>query len=500
MKLKFRNLILTSFAALAIGCSTDPREITEENPEGSTLRAVRPNNFSRNRFYRQPVSFDVTKNLVDDFGVNNTDTNDDSAKLNRAINSFADGEVGRIIIPEGNYYLLNIRMKSNVHLEIAKGATIFPVKGLAEDRNHRIFNFGARGQKKIESTSVYGKGGRFTVDLRNNSSNNLIVADIGEADGFRLANLNILDDKTIFASVLISFFDKKGVAEAWPHNGIVENITQTNAHTGYGLIQGYAADNVLFKNLKCTGGVTLRLETDNLAMKKAGKGGLRDIFANKIIGKDGLTPVMFSPHFMENGKITIDDVTAIGCAYAVRVEHGFIEIFDTENRSKGAFRNYIEGLLGAGSISNIYRRNNGTVWAVRIADEFNDIAFEHSELGGIKPGKFETSEVTNVKVVYKNSGAKIKEAFLQYLPCGEWDKVCRPGESGFEYSGPSLGITIDKTKRDGSLGNYDVNVTVAEGKNTFPSGYILHVTDSTPKGCSSGVGTIASCDVVIDKK
>nr|CUV01054.1 iota-carrageenase GH82 [Cellulophaga sp. An8] len=491
MRVQLKHFYVASMALFAIGCS---KEI-EENDNSEILETPTELRVSDGRFYTPPTNAVISnvKNLVTDFNVNNRDTNDDSAKLNNAIASLASSG-GKLVIPRGKYYLNKIRMRSNVHLEIENGATIYPTRGIAANSNHRIFDFASKTGDKIENVSIIGKGGKFIVDLRGNSSKNLIVADLGNVENFKLSNIDIKDEKTVFASILVSFTGKPG--NAWPHKGIVQNINQTNAHTGYGLIQAYAADNILFKNLNCKGGVTLRLETDNLAMKAANRGGVRDIFATKISNTSGLTPVMFSPHFMENGKVTIDDVTAIGCAYAVRVEHGFIEIFDKQNKaSSEAFKNYIEGILGAGSVEIVYRRNNGRTWAARIANDFSEIAYNHSNpaVNGIKPGSFKNSTVKNVKVTYKNTGAKLKHLFLPYLPCSEWSKLCKPGPSGFEYNGPSLGVSIDNTKRDNSLGNYNVNVTTSRVQG-FPSNHILNVKHNTAKLCDRGIGTINSCN------
>lgn len=491
MKLQFKHVYLATIALLAIGCSKEAEEINDSE----ILEAPIEMRANTTNFYTPPSRTVLANkvNLVTDYGVNNSDTNDDSEKLNKAIKDQASSG-GVVIIPKGKYYFNKIRMRSNVHLQIEKETVIYPTKGLAPARNHRIFDFASKTETKIENASITGKGGKFIVDLRGNTSKNLIVADVGNVDNFKIANFSIKDEKTVFASILISFTDNAG--NAWPHNGIIENINQTNAHTGYGLIQAYAADNILFNNLKCTGGVTLRLETDNLTMKAANKGGVRDIFATKIANTSGLTPVMFSPHFMENGKVTIDGVTSIGCAYAVRVEHGFIEIFDKENRASGdAFKSYIEGILGAGSVSELYKRNNGRTWAVRIANDFSEIAYNHpnNAVNGIKPGKFMNSTVKNVKVVYKNTGAKLKHLFLPYLPCSERSKVCKPGPTGFEYNGPSLGVSIDNTKRDNSLGNYNVNVSTSSVQG-FPNNYILNVKYNTAKVCNQNIGTITSCN------
>ncbi|WFO16567.1 hypothetical protein M601_001765 [Cellulophaga baltica 4] len=92
-------------------------------------------------------------------GVNNSDTNDDSDKLNNAIRDLATNG-GVLTIPRGTYYFNKIRMRSNVHLEIEKGTVIYPTRGLVAAQNHRIFDFASKTENKIENASISGKGGQ----------------------------------------------------------------------------------------------------------------------------------------------------------------------------------------------------------------------------------------------------------------------------------------------------------------------------------------------------
>ncbi len=508
MNLKIKNLLLASFALTAIGCVNEIEEI--DNGEASPQLSESDFRVKTSKFYTPPSSFNNTVNLVSDYGANNSDTVNDSEALNNAIDDLSP-EGGKIIIPSGNYHFGNVKMKSNIHIEVADGVTIFPIRGIRDGRPNRLFDFGGSGQRAVENTSITAASGRFTVDFTGQQNLDVYFARLGEVNNFKISDFDILDQRTEFASILVSFINKNNVDEPWPHNGIIENITQTDAHTGYGLIQGYAGDNILFRNLKCTGGVTLRLETDDQAMRTAGKGGLRDIFAKTIECESGITPIMFSPHFQENGKVRVDDVTATGCAYAVRVEHGFIEIFDNNNtfdvnipEDGQKFRASINTILGGnGATSAVYRRNRGRTWAVRISNSFNQAAIDSSDpfivngLGGITPGVFATSNVTNVKVNYRSSGAKSKQSFLRYLPCSEWSDVCLPQglgvSNGFEYNTPSLGVTYDITENNRKPGNYRINVrrTVVSG---FPEGYLLNVAYDSEPICNNGVGTISNCN------
>lgn len=495
------------FVLLLLSCAKEEIDLNDNNSfelEGTEkLRNV----FNESRFYTPPGRSTLNNRVV--FNTSNRPNDgDDSRALQRVINNMpATG--GVIEIPDGVYYLSKIKLKSNVNLEISRGVTIYHSTGLTDGVPSRIFDLGGPGQPKLSNVSIYGKGGRFTIDLSVQPINmDVAVMRIGEVDNFRVANFNIKDNRTEFASILISYVDKSGVAEPWSHNGVIENIAQTDAHTGYGLIQGYAADNVLFKNLSCEGGITLRLETDDRQMKAAGKGGVRRIFAETIKGRNGLTPVMLSPHFAQNGRVVVDGVKAIGCAYAVRVEHGFLEIFanaadyPTSSRNNAIrFEDDIERVLGGDAVATVYKRNRGRNWAARISNDFTRAALNSNhpllepQLRNVLPGKFDTSVIRNVEAIYKNNkGAKIKQEFLRYLPCDEWSKVQLPSglnvPTGFEYHGPSVGVVFDNTNNSGVDGNFTVNVRNAVPKG-FPAGYLLNVEYNSDKLCDKPFNTIS---------
>ena len=76
-------------------------------------------------FYTETNTLGITKDFVSDYGGTPDDGIDDSADLQAAIEDMKKQPNGGIItIPEGNYLLSGIVMKSNVHLEIAYKAKI----------------------------------------------------------------------------------------------------------------------------------------------------------------------------------------------------------------------------------------------------------------------------------------------------------------------------------------------------------------------------------------
>ncbi|WP_111979588.1 glycosyl hydrolase family 28-related protein [Algibacillus agarilyticus] len=415
------------------------------------------------QFYTEPTQYSVSYNLVNHYGVNNNDNNDDSALLQQAIDEIsAKPKGGKLFIPSGKYYLLNVQMRSNVHIEIASGATIFPTWN-GDGRNHRIFEVGT-GSTKVENFSLTGRNNGFTVDFRQSNDVNLAVFNLGDVDNFKISNFKIEDNKTIFASLLVNAI-QRGNNLYWPHNGIIEKIDQRNALFGYGVIQTYGGDNILFRDLKGEGGITLRMETDTLIMKELQQGGIRDIYAENISCTNGLAAVMFGPHFMENGSVEVNGVQSNGCGFAVRVDKGFVELFSptNETHTRNSWKAAVEAEIGTGCAATPYARGNGgTRWASRINDIprcLDEVYRTHH----LKPGTFEKSDVYNVTATY-GTNAHVKQDQLDYfdLMNPSCSNVCLPTTSqwakpGQIYLGPSLGAIIDKNVQ-GEEYNFEVIV------------------------------------------
>ncbi|GGA86167.1 hypothetical protein GCM10011369_30280 [Neiella marina] len=468
-------------ACAAIACSGNPNSTMIAQP---TVQQS-SKNLPEQHFYQPPEVLSETRNLVTDYGVNNLDQLDDSALLQAAINDLSALPAGgKLIIPAGDYYLLEIKLKSNVQLEIQQGATIYPTFR-NDGRNHRIFKFGSNNSPAIENVSVIGTGDGFRVNLAATDDNKIAVFDLGNINNFKLANFEIQDNRTIFASILVSLAKYKG-NYGWPTNGVIQDARNLNAFIGYGLIQTYAADNILFDNVYSEGGVALRLETDNLMMKKTGKGGIRNIYARNVGCENGLAAVMFSPHFMDNGAVHVDGVHAKGCSFAVRIDQGYVELFSAVGQSKASWITEVETLIGQGSISHIYKRGNGdTRWAARIKGQFGDVV--HAKTG-LKPGSYQSSTVTGI-TVEAGDKAHLKQEFLRYLPCADLKKVCRPGATGSEYHGPAVAAVWDNS--DGTMGSYQVDitdVTTLGFKSQQPQSVTLSTTPmcpnfSLPKAC-----------------
>jgi len=415
-------------------------------------------------FYTAPKKYDVSYNLVNDYGVDNTDTLDDSALLQKAIDDISkETNGGKLFIPNGDYYFLSVQMRSNVHIEIAAGATLYPTPN-DDGRNHRIFEVGTFNNAKVENFSLKGRGKGFTVDFRKSADKNLAVFNLGDLENFKISNFTIQDKKTIFASFLVGV-TRKGDDLYWPVNGIIEKITQKDALFGYGVVQTYGADNILFRDLDGEGGITLRMETDNLVMKELKQGGIRNIFAENISCTNGLSAVMFGPHFIENGAVQVNGVESNGCGFTVRVDKGFVELFSpaNETHTRQSWKEAVEEDLGAGCSATPYARGNGgTRWAARINDVGNCLtkAFNKHKL---KPGTFAESNIFNVTSNY-GTNAHLKQDQLDYFETvnATCNNVCLPtkdqwSKQGQIYLGPSIAGVIDKNV-SGRKYNFDINV------------------------------------------
>lgn len=411
-------------------------------------------------FYVAPTQLDVNYNLVDDFGANGNDTSDDSDTLQRAINAISrKANGGTLLIPNGTYYFLGIQMKSNVHIRVESEVIIKPAWN-GDGKNHRLFEVGVNNI--VRNFSFQGLGNGFLVDFKDSRDKNLAVFKLGDVRNYKISNFTIDDNKTIFASILVDVTERNGRLH-WSRNGIIERIKQNNALFGYGLIQTYGADNILFRNLHSEGGIALRMETDNLLMKNYKQGGIRNIFADNIRCSKGLAAVMFGPHFMKNGDVQVTNASSVSCGSAVRSDSGFVELFSPtdEVHTRQSWKQAVESKLGRGCAQTPYARGNGgTRWAARVTQ--NDACLDKAKLEyGIEPGSFGTVKVFDVTARF-GYNADLKQDQLDYFSTSNpmCKRVCLPkkeqwSKQGQIYIGPSLAAVIDTTP-EASKYYYDV--------------------------------------------
>ncbi|MDO5986184.1 glycosyl hydrolase family 28-related protein [Flavivirga amylovorans] len=276
-------------------------------------------------FYKDTSSqVSKTVNLVTDYKADGTDTKDDSAQLQKAIDDLTQlKNGGKIIIPEGTFYFSNIEMKSGVHLVVNHKVTISPTtpKGF-------IFHFGLKSGisagKTIENVSIRGEGGRFTVDYSmapNGRKHKMAFATFKNVNNFMIGDFNVLDNNTALSCLTFNSSSYEGNYFR-ATNGIVRNAHVTNASYGYGLIQAQTGKNILFKNISGEGGITLRLET-GAALTVPMHINLDNIYGRNISIKNGHSATAMGSHTRTNGHVDIDGVRAESSLFASMVGIGF---------------------------------------------------------------------------------------------------------------------------------------------------------------------------------
>lgn len=352
-------------------------------------------------FYTPPETCKLVKDLRHDYRVDNSFETDDSAKLQQAIEEVSRRGGGRIVIPSGDYCLANVILKSNVHLELDAGVTIRPPVTIGKTnkgtfRSYVVFGLPGEPASPVENVSVAGQNGSFTVDLRGCENPGSRVVSIQHAKNFMIANMRVEDDYSKFSAVVLN-----GANGA--ENGIVKNIHVSNADYGYGVVQMQTGVNILFKNLYGKGGATLRFESHNHDLRDTGNADVIDrIVARDIRSECGNAAIMLSPHFVTNGTVDLENITAIGSGFAVRIENGFT------TKEEAAL--------------------------------------------GLKPGSFDSrTSLRNVKAVFSETGAQLKSKHYKYMPLDLQKKVSkspiRPG--GKSFHGPSIAVVV-----------YDCNYTI----------------------------------------
>ncbi|MGJ8731971.1 MAG: hypothetical protein ACSHW4_02465 [Cellulophaga sp.] len=427
--LRVKSIFLGLLAAGFISCSNDDLQnpVSLDNSsalldEGTSVKVLL---LKEKDFYTPPTSYAVTKDLVTDYGVDKIFSTDDSQKFQKAIDDVSAKGGGKLLIPKGNYSVSNVKLKSNVHIIVSDEAVIRPSIRPNTDKNYAMFTFGKESDviKNVSFSSA--SSNKFIVDLTKANNPNVAVFNFNNVDNFSISDFKILDKLTKFSSVtmgITKFNDKY----FWPRNGVVKNANTLNSDYGYGLVQVQAAKNVLYKKLKGTGGVTLRLETGWTFMNDLQKGGVEDMFGENISCTNGNAAVMVSPHAMHNGKVYVNGITANSCGFAVRLEGGFVsKKYSTPGLTKGTFSNVT---------------------------------------------------ISNVKATYGNKEAQLKPKHYKYMPCNlrsliNENPIVAEGES---YNGPSISAIVNTP-------NYTVNLdeNSVEGIG-FVEDYVI-VTDEQAK-------------------
>ncbi len=278
----------------------------------------------------------------------------DSNTLNQEIENKFNSGGGVIRVTGGTYYLLNIKLRSNVQLKFDADVVIYPdLSGNTSNKNLVIFDIGDTffvensaitntDQNNVDSSTW------FKIIIPTGDYKGIRVADYSYVHNFQFSGIKIEDSYSKISNIVLNLSSSNDKNET-SQNGIIKDIIAINGHVGYGIVQIQAGKTILFKNLDGTGGTTLRLETGASVINIDNQSTIDDIVGRNIKIRNGGTGITFSPHRVDQGRVDIDGVIAINSAYAVKIAAGFLDNTGSVN-NKGTFNelSYVGNIICTG--------------------------------------------------------------------------------------------------------------------------------------------------------
>ncbi|WP_109831764.1 T9SS type A sorting domain-containing protein [Reichenbachiella versicolor] len=269
----------------------------------------------------------------------------DSGELQKLIDELNDLGGGIITIPKSGIWVFSeIELKSNIHLFIEKGAVIRPIV-TTNKNNHSLFKIGTMNKSRIQDVSIRGVGGRFIIDMRNLAKETRLTPfNVKGAKNFYVNNALVKDNVTIHAAMNVSLLRDQNQNWIAAQDGWVQNINITGAHGGYGAIQIRSGLHIHFRNIRATGGVALRIESDDVGANGSlnapqNKARVSRISGYNITGVNGNAAVMLQPWGATNGWVDVEKINGISCMAAVRIDKAYVAInainigtFDPDSR------------------------------------------------------------------------------------------------------------------------------------------------------------------------
>lgn len=345
-------------------------------------------------------------------------TGDDSPTFINAINAVNSAGGGKVIVNAGTYRVLEVPLKSNVHIEVDSNVTFLPYNYTSNNKSL----FDADSNSGISNFSIVGVGGNFNVDFTSLQPDARIrVINFNFCSNFRVANFNIDDNSTVFSGLIFGSNhtttstpngNRIDSIRGVPNGGIIENISITNAHYGYGLVQTQSGKNLLFRDLSGVGGATLRLETGYSLIQYVELIDFEDLKLDNIWGRNiectnGQSALQLSPHTLDQGYFNVSGVVGNSCEATVVWSSGFTT--------------------------------------------------DEEEANGLTPGSYDsTSKIRDVTSTFGQNAQLHKSKRLRYIPCAL--RVERSGGIGIATTlnvddesrlGPAIGAVIRQADKPG---------------------------------------------------
>lgn len=273
------------------------------------------------------------------------DVTEQTATLNAAIIAASNQPNGGLIrLSAGTYTLNEIEVYSNVRIEIDPAALII--------MNEKVlFNVGkyfdarkgtAPAITNVQITSTVDgteRAQRYTIDVNVTGDENKIPFRLGYVENFEISRFHVLDEGTVFPCIFMVVngngnpaYSTNAVGEViWnetydmcSNGGVIRDCSAEDVSPSYALVQPFAAKNIYFKNLSCTGGMALRLEPgdgspdDGINQSGPDYGALSNIYAEDLSTTNGTCAVFLLPHAKRCRNVTIKNIHATDCAWALR--------------------------------------------------------------------------------------------------------------------------------------------------------------------------------------
>lgn len=361
---------------------------------------------------------------------------DQSSLIQSAIDE-VNSKGGGILYIEGidgnqTYNLVTgVSIKSDVHIRVSPNVIFKSNK----TTKVTLFSAGKDGDERITNFSISCTDETdffmfdFSDRIAGEKDGGAIAVSLGGVANFRLADIKVIDNYTQFSCVTVNLMEYEDALGATKYmfakDGIIEHMETTEGHYGYGSVQCQAAINVLYRNLIGEGGATLRLETGAI-----GKANLVDksIKINMVYGTgikctNGQAVLTLSPHTVYNGKVFIDDLTAISCETGAIVAAGFLSAKKGQADADGnAIDGYVYGYFDSESI------------------------------------------VSNLKVYYGEEG-QLRPQRRTFVPCSQKHLIHEEKNADEEsYEGPTVAgmVYFAKAGTDIDFGYYTVNTPDVE--------------------------------------
>lgn len=392
---------------------------------------------------------------------------DQSGLIQSAIDEVAKKGGGILTIDgskNNSTYVINteVELKSGIHIRV-NPKVVFTT---TSSKKMVLFSAGKNGNKQITnfSFSCTDPKSFFTFDYSNRqggkgSELGVIALALGGVQNFRVADFKVMDNFTPFSAITVNLLDLNNGKYLFAHDGIIEHLEISKAHYGYGMVQCQAAVNVLYRNLNGEGGATLRLETGAI-----GKAYLTDksikvdqVYGKNIVCKNGQAAITLSPHTIINGKVFVDDLTAISCESGAIIASGFLSEKKGQKDKKGDMvEGYEFGIFDSNSI------------------------------------------ISNLKVIY-GTDAQLRGSRRAFVPCSQRNLVNSELNTDQEsYHGPTVtGIMYyAKGGTETAQGYYTVNTPGFVMKN-FP---LVNGITENKEFITSAKESINNCAIAFDKE